>query len=746
MAGSSTESATPRVHLDYETRSTVDLKKTGASVYAEHPSTHVWLARFRFEGDSEIGEWIAGQPYPQRLIDHVAAGNIVVAHNAGFEWLCWNVILPRQLGVALPPLTFEQMECTMARAFCLGLPPTLEMAAQVVGAKVQKDMAGSAKMKRMAKPRKINDDGSVVWWDSDEDVAGLSAYCADDVAAEEGVDDAVPALTPDDRATWLMDQHMNQRGILLDAVLIEAMNDAVTSEKNRLDKEMAHLTGGWVAKCSKRADLLAWLADNGVDISSLSKKESKEVDEAIAALRLNDDTVSTVVRLYRQANKSSTAKLKRMLQTVCEDGRSRGTMQCHGAFTGRWSGRLWQPQNLKRMDEDRDGPVVRAAVHALTSLPTAKALEVLHCYTDDVMELVSVCMRSVIIAPSGSKLVGADYSNIEGRVIAWLAGAEKKLEAFREQDAGRGVDLYKLTYASAFGVDIQDVTKLLRQIGKTLVLSAQYQGSVGALMNMAGNLGVDVFEMARIALDVSPLDVIDKARFAHKQPGSNHFELPEDTWIGLKIVISQWRASPLDSPLVQFWWDLQDAALAAVTSPGEVVYVGKTGRIAYVCNDGALICRLPTGKCLVYSNPRVRVKETERQREDGTTYIQTSNSVEYDGWDGMTRRWGTIHLYGGLQANHVTQGTAAEIMKRGMKNLEAGRPLWGASPLPPGEGFPPILTVHDEAVAEVPDSLIDKLGEDAVVKRFENLMLAVGSEFEGLPLAASGWCDQRYVK
>lgn len=1000
----------PRLHLDWETRSTVDIRNTGMHVYCEHPSTSIWLCRYRFEGDTAVGEWRRGQPFPERLLKHVLHGGVVVAHNAGFERTVWNAVLPRQLGYAVPLMTIEQQDCTMARAYAMGLPGSLELVAKIVDAPVQKDMTGSANMKRMAKPRRVNPDGTIVWWDDLERIQNLSDYCRDDVLAEEGVDDVLPALSKDDRETWVMDQRMNERGIHLDIHFAARAWDVVEVARGRLDKKMCALTGGVVSACSRRQALVEWLNDRGHSVTSLAKGAIEEVQAAIAAR--SDVLAKRAVELYVQGNKTSTSKLKKVQETVCADGRSRGTVQCHGAFTGRWSGRLWQPQNLKRLADD-DGPVIRLATAIILQYAPEKACDILEAAFADVIETISLCMRSVVCAEDGHELIGADYSNIEGRLIAWLAGATLKLEAFAAQDRKEGYDLYNLSYAKSFGIDVSTMPKksFMRQIGKVqelaciaegqrvltdhgllaiedvqkshkvwdgvefvshdgvvfrgvreciewdgliatpdhlvwagelgqvafgyaasrktrltvsgnrgspirvgedhisrktlerelegclcggsmhrlsarrmdrargadpweierlpelfatascsemageallssktemhqperrglpelgcegcevsvrlsngngrmggseprtgerqtarpdrqqrplrtrehslgvsqgeygelqtrgarktydirlagprnrftvegrLVHNCGYQGSVGAYVNMAANYRIKPEEIAELVLKNCTQDDYDKAAWAYRQPGVNHFDLDREVWIGLKIVVNLWRASPLNADVAQFWWDLQDAALEAVTNPGRVVYVGKTGKIAYVVSNGFMWCRLPTGKCLPYCNPRVRTKTTLRARDDGAEYEQITRSVEYDGWDGEKKKWGTIHLYGGLQANHVTQGTAAEIMKRGMKNLEAGASLWGGNlveqtmlqrQLRP-QPFANILTVHDEAMSEVKEAENDAQRDDLICI-FETLMLDVGPEFTGLPLAASGWMDKRYVK
>lgn len=740
-----------RLHLDFETASAVDIKKVGAHVYAEHPTTFAWLCRYRFNNEP-TKSWKYWQPLPQEVIDHIAEGGLFVAHNIMFEWLTWNIVLPRQLSrTDLPKIRFEQTDCTMARAYCCGMPGSLEVVADVLETDIRKDMKGSALMKRMARPRKTNADGTYTWWNDPDKIEALDAYCDDDVEAETGVDDTLPEMSYDDRETWLLDLHMNQRGIHLDRKLIDAANNVIELEKRRINAELARLTNGQVQKASQRNDVLAYLNSffeppakgKLPPITSLAKGEIEEVEGLLKTL--SHQTPMQVLKLYQSANRTSTAKFSKMAMTICKDGRSRGTVQCHGAFTGRWSGRLWQPQNLPRSGEDYE-MLVQACVQILLECDAPTAHQLIHMFYGDVMDAIVLCVRAVVCAEEGNTLVGADYSNIEGRLISWLAGAEEKLAAFRAQDRKEGYDLYNLSYAKSFGIAVETMPKksFMRQIGKVQELACGYQGSIGAYINMAANYGIKPEEIAEVVLRNCTAEEYQKAADAYAQPGAAKFELEREVWIGLKIVVTKWRNSPLNRDIMQFWWDLQDAALEAVNEPGKVVYVGKTKLISYVVADGFMWCRLPTGKVLAYCNPRVRSKTQTIVRKDGTEYERVSWSVEYDGWDGEKRRWGTIHLYGGLQANHVTQGTAAAIMKRGMKNLEAGKDLWGSGYVA-HMSFPNILTVHDEAVSEIRMPAND---DDAKKVRcaFEQLMLSIGNEFEGLPLAASGWMDKRYVK
>lgn len=760
------------LHLDFETRSPADLKNVGAYVYAEHPETYVWLFRYTFD-NGPVQAWNAGQPVPQDVIDHIAAGGLFTAHNVLFEWLMWNIVLPRQTRQALPRLRFEQCDCTMARALAMGLPGALGNLGGILGTETQKDNKGALNMKRMAKPRLVKSKGAAQgttaltqgtaydWWDEPERIANLGRYCEDDVRTERDVDEKLPPLSADDRAEWLMDLYVNGRGIPVDVDLIHAAHKLVEYAKGRMDAEMRSATLGRVSSTSKRMDLVAFLVENTpgapTPITSLAKGAMEDVQACV-------DTFGThgakeALRIYRSANRTSTAKYVKMGDTVGYGMRSRGTMQWHGAATGRWAGRLWQPQNLPRVDEKKESLVKFATKTILEQTPEV-AYDILSAYTGDVMDTLVLCVRSVICASRGHVLIGADYSNVEGRIISWLAGATMKLQAFRDYDDKLGYDLYNLAYAGAFGIDVATMPPktFMRQVGKVLELACGYQGSIGAYINMAANYGIKPHQIAEVVLQNCTEKDYEEAEFAYRQPGTPKFDLEKEVWIGLKIAITKWRNSEFNLPIQQFWWDLQEAALLAVQNPGVVQHVGVTKLISYVMSGANLLCRLPTGKILMYTNAWVHTEQQERVKRDGTIYHTQRHSVRYKGWEGTKRRWCDQSLYGGIQANHVTQGTAAAIMKRGMRNLEAGYPQWeGTARIPPKDAasfaalpavktrFPCILTVHDEAVSEIPEPKTSAEA-DNLCCAFNQLMLSIGHEFRELPLAVSGWIDRRYVK
>jgi DNA polymerase len=330
------------LHIDFETRSTVDLKTAGAHAYADDPSTDVWCMAY-VQGDAEIGLWSGGASILPPIVNgHVKRGGIVVAHNAAFELAIWNRLMVPRYG--WPPLDPRQVRCTMAMAYAMSLPGSLENAAAAVGLDIGKDMQGRKLMMQMARPRSVMNDGTLVWWDDEARRERLYAYCRQDVEVERQLEKRLLALVPSEQELWTLDQTINDRGVRVDLATIDKMLRAVEMEKKRLDGRMAKATGGRVTSCNQVAELTSWIVEQGVVVDGLAKAD-------VTALLDRADlppAVREALRLRREGAKSSVAKLKAMRLGACADGRVRGLFQFHAASTGRWGGRRIQPQNFPR--------------------------------------------------------------------------------------------------------------------------------------------------------------------------------------------------------------------------------------------------------------------------------------------------------------------------------------------------------------------------------------------------------------
>ena len=350
-------------HHDFETASACDLRVAGAYRYAEDPTTRIWMMSWRI-GDGPVQRWHPGEPEPREFLAHVAAGGMVGAHNAAFERSIWNTTLlatPRCRH--WPRLRIAQQDCTMSRGLAVHLPADLDGLGQVLGLETTKDKEGGRLMMKMAKPRKVHEDGTITWWDAPENVARLGAYCDVDVEVESEVDRRLPPLSADERELWERDQAINDRGVCLDVATIGRAVAVKEIALRRADARMVELTGGAVRRCTESGRIVAWLAERGIPCDSIARDEHAELRALAEAF--GDDAAAEVIGLRSESTKTSTAKLDKMLAMVCADGRARGLFNYHRALTGRWGGSQCQPQNLPRVDEERELPGVLAAIDAM---------------------------------------------------------------------------------------------------------------------------------------------------------------------------------------------------------------------------------------------------------------------------------------------------------------------------------------------------------------------------------------------
>lgn len=674
-------------------------------------------------------------------------GGRVVAHNASFERVIWNHVIYGR-GKAPVPMAVAQMDCTMARAYAIGLPPGLELLASVLQSPIQKDMDGHKAMMALAKPKKTKK--GLVFNREPALIERAIAYGRDDVGAESFIDTKLLPLSDRERRVWELDQEINDRGVRLDVVAIERAMEVVTLATAAADAKMQALTGNAIEKCSQAAAIVTWLNGRGIETDSVAKAE--EEDLMVYSDFMNDATAGEVVKLRREAAKASTAKLRKMAGCVNRDGRSRGTLMYHGAGPGRWAGRLWQPQNLPRVDAERDAAIVEGvfAVLADDVLSGEQRHELIASIVGPVLPALAKCLRGMVVASPGNRLVGGDLSNIEGRVNAYLADEEWKVQAFRDQDAG-GPDNYKLTYARSFAIELGSVTGAQRQIGKVQELASGYQGSIGAYLAMAAVYGLKPDVLARAARAATDDFTWAKTAAQYDKPGQRRYGLTCDVWTGIKVTVDRWRRThPM---IVQSWWDLQDAAIAAVANPSIPVHC-LGGRVAYISAHGFLWCQLPSKRLMAYAQPHLRWEEVPkflfttpnidtRELVEATPDLNSFMLYDDDGrpvpLDQRTdrRRRQVVHnvarkgwwprvLYGGLQCENIVQATARDVLVEGMFRANDA-------------GYPIVLTVHDELVTDMREGY-------GSAQELAALMSVVPDWCPGLPLAAKAWEDKRYVK
>ena len=490
--------------MDAETRSTVDLKACGPFVYAAHPDTDVWMVCWALD-EGPIETWWPGTPVPPEIVDHVSNGRTVVAHNFAFEQVISNGVLEKRYG--WPHLRPEQGECTAAEAAAMALPRALEQAAAAAGLRTGKDLEGRRLMLKMCRPRRIEDDGTIVWWDDIDLQLRLAAYCETDVEVERQLHKRIQRLRPTERRVFQLDNLMNRRGVHVDMDLVLAAQKMAVRIQNRLHGEICDATRGEVTKTTQVAKLLDWVHRRGVETENLDKYAIP----LVLADPATPDDVRTALEIRLEAAKSSTSKFKAFVDRTSADSRLRDNLMYHGASTGRWSGKGVQLQNLFR-------PVLKGhqIEQAIEDVLTG-SVEMLEMFYPSPMAVLSDLVRACIVSRPGYDLVFADFNAIEARVLAWLAGQEDLLHLFRTDG-----DAYLAMAGEIFGVDPASMSKETheseRKLGKTAVL-----GCFGA--------------KTLVLTDRGPLPIVDVAK------GDRVWDGVE--WVETEGPIAQGRRSAL---------------------------------------------------------------------------------------------------------------------------------------------------------------------------------------------------------
>ena len=460
----------PIIFWDVETRSTVNLETAGTWRYASDGSTEVLCVAFAVD-DAEPKIWVPGEPIPSVFIAAAADPNwLVVAHNYAFERAIETRVLTPRYG--WPCIPIAQQRCSMALALANALPGGLDAAAAALGLLVQKDVEGHKLMKKMSRPlprrKRGSAPGEVRWHDTPEARERLAQYCKQDVIVERMVYNALPLLSPAEQAHWELDAVINARGFPVDLALAMAARDLARGERQRLNAEIADLTDGEVTTIDQVARIRAYVERHGHQLSSLGKRSVSAV-----LAHAPEDAVRCVLELRREGARASARKLDRLLAMVDEDGRLRGTLRFHAAHTGRWSGRGYQPQNLKRPETaDLD-----AAVDAVLSgdRERVRALGAPLTIAGDVQ-------RSVICAAPGHRLIAGDFSAVESRVLAWIAGERWKIDVYSEYDrtGDPSLEPYCVLASQALRRTVTPDDEAGRQFGKTYDLAFGFGGGRGA--------------------------------------------------------------------------------------------------------------------------------------------------------------------------------------------------------------------------------------------------------------------------
>lgn len=602
--------------VDLETFSSVDLKKCGVYKYAESDDFEILLFGYSVDGSEvKVVDLAQGETIPEVVLSALTDKTVIKwAFNAQFERVCLSRYL-RDKGINVNPGQTVKSEglflnpcswhCTMIWSATLGLPMSLESVGAVLGLDKQKLTEGKNLIKYFClpcNPTKVNGGRTRNKYFHDKGKWDLfKSYNKRDVEVEMSIQEKLSRFPVPDFLwqEFYLDQEINDRGIEIDPLFVESAIRLDQEVKTHLMDELKHITG--LENPNSVLQMRSWLKEHGLEMESLGKKEvAKE-------LKTVGKELAEVLRLRQQLAKSSVKKYTAMKNAACMDYRERGMFRFYGANrTGRFAGRLVQLQNLPQ----NHLPDL-AEARSLVKQGNVEALEMLY---EDIPDTLSQLIRTAFIPRTGFKFIVADFSAIEARVLAWLAGEKWRMQVFEE-----GKDIYCSSASQMFGVPVEKhgVNGHLRQKGKIAELALGYGGSVGALKAMG-------------ALDMG---------------------LTEDE---LQPLVDAWRSS---NPMVTtLWWDVDRAVKQCVHEHASV----RTHNIVFTYKSGFLIIKLPSKRCLYYVKPRV-----EENKYGG-------ESVTYEGV-GTTKKWERLESYGPKFVENITQAIARDILLYAMQTLKEYR-------------------------------------------------------------------------
>lgn len=696
---------------DLETKSqSADLKKVGTYRYAANPTTELLCGALALD-DEPIHLWKPGEKLPKKYIDHMKKGRPMVAHGAQFEIQIHRQKLTPVHG--WPAIEVPQFRCSQAMALALALPPALENISEALGIDEFKDKVGKRVMLQMTKPRKARkgeNPDEVHWYDDEERHQTLQGYCIKDVDVMRQGFNVMWPLTEDEQALWVLDQIINDRGFYVDPKLLMSMRRIILDAALDIDASLVKITKGAVKTVGQVAQMKDWLElECGVVIKSLNKQTIPDL--------LNDKKVpqkaKDVLELRLAGAQAATKKVDAFLARRDNDGRVRGSFLFHAAGTGRWSSRGIQVHNLKRLTSEDESEISSAVDDLMTG--DYKVLKTKYARP---LKIVGDNIRTVICAAPGNILIGADFSGIEARVTAWVAGELRKIKVFQDYDAGIGPDPYVAAAADVFGMNVNDLIamkktdpsqyKIKRQGGKGAELAFGFQGGVNAYVKF-------------VPEGLFSLEQIDEFKVKWRNAHPN----VKDLWGGLNDavniiakhankVLRGVRNPEIDPiPVNNLWFEFAKSA---------------TG-------ENFMFAVLPSGRRIAYPSINRVMRYQEQyyiQKPEDIDQRELRGSMQSYFMDNSGGRWHRVFLYGGIVCENIVQGIARDLLAAAMLRIEAA-------------GFPIVAHVHDECVIEVPKKLAKK-----IMAEFVRLMCvlpewAVTPDCP-LPVVANGWMAERYVK
>jgi DNA polymerase len=616
---------------DIETFSSVDIKKAGLYKYVQSPDFQIMLFAYSFDGTpAQVLDLMQGEQLPYEVLEALPDPAILKhAYNAPFEWYC----LSKHLGYPVPEYWLPQWRCTMMHALYCGYTAGLAATGEALGLPTDKRKLGTGMSLIRTfcvpcKPTKNNGNRTRTFPHHEPERWNLfKEYCRQDVVTEMEIEHKLaPYPVPEqEQRLWELDQRINARGVRVDRELIDGALHCSETITGELMGEAVSLSGLGNPKSVKQ--LSEWLVDEGEQVENLQKATVLELIKTT-----DNDKTRRMLEIRQELSKTSVRKYAAMHEAVGEDGRVRGLLQFYGANrTGRWAGRLVQVQNLPRNYLETLNLARDCVKH--------RKLDHVRVIYGNVPDTLSQLIRTAFVPEDGHVFAVADFSAIEARVIAWLAGEQWRQEVFATHGK-----IYEASASAMFGVPIELISKgnpeyALRQKGKIAELALGYQGASGALITMG-------------ALNM----------------GLTEEELPE--------IVRRWRSA--NKRIVDLWYAMENAALEVMRTGCPVGIKGMIIDQVGDYNTGThfLTIQLPGSRKLYYAQPFLCVNEKNRE------------ALHYRGMNQTTRKWETVSAYGGKLVENVVQAIARDCLAESLVRLE-------------NAGYRTVMHIHDEAVLEV---------------------------------------------
>ncbi|TGJ75503.1 DNA polymerase [Caproiciproducens galactitolivorans] len=626
------------LNIDLETFSSVPIAKAGLYKYVQSPDFQILLLGYSIDGAPPIVVDLAsGEKIPGELLRALNDPNVIKhAYNAAFEWYCLTSC-KNNLITGNPIDSLPSWRDTMLHALYCGYPASLDVAGKALGLPEDKRKlaTGKALIRTFCvpcKPTARNGNRTRTLPQHEPEKWELfKEYNRQDVITEQEIERRLSPfpVPPEVQHQWETDLRINSRGVAVDLDLIHGALECSDTVTVALAKEAVQLTG--LDNPNSVAQLSRWLTkETGEEVADLRK----DTVAAMLGSNLNSDDARRVLEIRQELSKTSVKKYTAMTDAVCDDGRVRGLLQFYGANrTGRWAGRIIQPQNLPQTH------INGGMLDLARDLVKDQKIESLKLIYGSVPDTLSQLIRTALVPSPGHKFVDADFSAIEARVIAWLAGEEWVLDVFRSHGK-----IYEATASQMFGVPIEKIVKgqpeyALRQKGKVATLALGYQGGSGSLISMGA-----------LKMGISEEDLPD--------------------------IVRRWRDS--NKRIVDLWYSVENTAINVVQTGRPA---GVRGLIFALEGDHTtdqffLTITLPSGRKLYYAKPFLSPNQWG------------NDSLHYYGMNQTSKKWEVIDTYGGKLVENCVQAIARDCLAENIERLEAA-------------GFPVVFHVHDEVVIDV---------------------------------------------